>query len=73
MNPTNSEQPIQVEVELTYTTEVDVPADELWDYMTAHKMTDRERAAKQLAAEWAEEIPLDTWLCEGTTYYVRNP
>lgn len=73
MKRANSEHPIEVEVELTYTTDVALPADELRDYMAAHKMTDREKAAKQLAAEWAEEIPLDTWLCEGTTYYVRNP
>jgi hypothetical protein len=47
----NSEHPIEVEVELTYTTDVALPADELRDYMAAHKMTDRDKAAKQLAAE----------------------
>ena len=73
MSATKTEQSVEVEVELTYTMDLDLDPKELRDYMTAYGITDREKAAKRLAAEYAEETPLDTWLCEGTTYYVRNP
>lgn len=70
--PETSEKPVEVEVELTYTMDLDLDAEELRNYMDAYRIEDREEAAKRLAAEYAEETPLDTWLCEGATYYVRN-